>query len=129
MQHFCIKQAVYAILMQETIDLSQTNYGSNANNLWMERIWSIDEEQTIHGSNINGPWMWNKPCIFSGQTICFSFFRVVRISVFHFQSAICWFPFVSFHSPPPSDGNIAFSLCIKSKVSKRSVLANKREHE
>lgn len=38
MQHFCIKQAVYAILMQETIDLSQTNYGSNANNLWMERI-------------------------------------------------------------------------------------------
>ena len=30
---FCIKQAVYAIRMQETILLSQRNYGWDANNL------------------------------------------------------------------------------------------------
>ena len=62
--------------------------------------------------------MGDKPCIFSEQTICFSFFRVVRIYVSHYQSTKCWFSFVSFWSSLQHDGNIEFSLCIKSKVSK-----------
>lgn len=93
---FCIKQAVYAIRMQETILLSQRNYGWETNGLYME----------------------DRPSVFSLQTVCFSFIRVVCISVLHCQPVKCRYSLVSFCSSLQRDGNMAFSLCIKSKVLK-----------
>jgi len=52
------------------------------------------------------------PSVFSTQTVCFSFIRIVCISVLHYQSRKCRFPFASFHSFQCWCGNIAFSLCI-----------------
>ena len=77
--------------------------------------------RTIYRWETNGLYMEDRPSVFSLQTVCFSFIRVVCISVLHCQPVKCRYSFVSFCSSLQRDGNMAFSLCIKSKVSKTKV--------
>ncbi len=82
------------------------------------RAGTIDLTRTIYIWDTHGLYIVDRPSVFSKQTVCFSFIRVVYICVLRYLSVECRFSFVSFRSSLPSDGNIAFSLCIKCKVSK-----------
>ena len=94
------------------------NYTSFAKELWMGREQSIDGTRRIYISDANYLYMGDRPSVFSLQTVCFSFIRVVCICVLRCQPVKCRYSFASFRSSLQRGGNMAFSLCIKSKVSK-----------
>lgn len=79
---------------------------------------SIYLMRTIYIWEANGLYMGDRPSVFSLQTVCFSFIRVVCICVLRCQPVKCRYSFASFRSSLQRGGNMAFSLCIKSKVSK-----------
>ena len=107
---FLHEKSGYIILMQR-------NNTSFMQEQYLFRAGTIDLTRTIYIWDTHGLYIVDRPSVFSKQTVCFSFIRVVYICVLRYLSVECRFSFVSFRSSLPSDGNIAFSLCIKSKVS------------
>ena len=114
-------QNIHPCFLHKTSCICNTyarNYTSFTKELWMGREQSIYLMRTIYRWETNGLYMEDRPSVFSLQTVCFSFIRVVCISVLHCQPVKCRYSFASFCSSLQRDGNMAFSLCIKSKVSK-----------